>query len=314
MLTINARARIGDYEFPYVKSVEISSSYENLTDTCEITVPRKVVHEGQIITNGESLFAVGDKVTVTAGYDGNTEVIFSGYVARIKPHANITFSCEDPMWLMKQKSYTFSGKNETLKSVLSRISPTPYEAIDANLGRIRFSDRTGAYILKELRDTYGLYSWFRAGVLYSGLAYRVEGRKGAKMVFSENIINPDDLWFRKKEDIKLNIKAISIKPDNTKEEISFGDPEGEVRTIHLYNVSKADLQSRAQAEIDRIQRDGWTGQIKTLGQPTLRHGDVVSLVDNTNPDRNGKYLVKSIDYSINTDTGFLQTLHLGNQI
>ena len=268
------------------------------------------------VAQGESLFNVGDEVSISVGYSGNYTEIFQGYVSAIKPHENIEFSCEDKMWKLKQKNVTVSIKDATLKGLLSEIMPKdiPFDAIDAKLGTIRFTNRNVAYILKELRDTYGLYSWFRNGTLHSGLIYKPEiGQRKARFVFGENILNPYDLEYKNEKDVKIKIKAISVKPDNKREEVETGDEDGETRTLHFYNVPKSELKARAESEIKRLKYTGFYGGLKTFGEPTLFHGDIANIQDNTNPDRNGFYIIKGVDYETSVNSGFVQTLKLHNK-
>jgi len=55
--------------FDFVHSIEIDSSYENLTDTCKIVIPRKLVFEGlDLFTGDNPIFKRGDKIEVSLGY------------------------------------------------------------------------------------------------------------------------------------------------------------------------------------------------------------------------------------------------------
>jgi hypothetical protein len=314
MMAINVQVQAGDKRFDYAKEVSVNSSWENLTDTAKIIVPRKISYEGKTIVQGESLFSVGQKVEIKAGLDERLMPIYQGFITTIKPHENIEFACEDAMWKFKQSNINYSNNSATLKDLLHKISPIPFEAIDATLGSIRFTNRTPAYILKELRDTYGIYSWVRNGTLYSGLKYRPELQKTARFVFGENIINPYDLEYRKKEDVKIKVKAISIKPNNKRESVEFGDDDGAQRTLHFYNVPKSELTARAKAEIERLAYTGFYGKFKTFGIPAMNHGDIAHIIDNTNPDRNGKYLIKAVEKSLSVDGGYMQHLTLDSKV
>ncbi len=315
MLTINVQARTGgNKQFMYAHSVEVNSSWENLTDTAKMVVPRKVEYEGKTLVQGENLFKVGDEISIKAGFNGRLLPIYQGFITGIKPHETLEFSCEDAMWKFKQKTVTYSNPHATLKDLLSKISPIPVVAIDATLGSLRFTNRTSAYILKEIRDTYGLYCWVRNGTLYAGLIYRPEMQKTGRFVFAENIINPYDLEYKRKEDTKIKVKATSIKPDNKRESIEFGDEDGAQRTLHFYNVPKSELEARAKSEIERLRYTGFYGKLQTFGVPAMNHGDIAHIIDKTNPDREGKYMIKAVETRLSVSSGYLQSLQLDTKV
>ena len=284
---------VGEYTFHFVSEVEVSSSWEDLTDVASIVTPRKLRFEDQVIVQGESLFQRGDAVSIQLGYDGELDQVFQGNLSGITPGVPLRFRCEDDMWKLKQKSHTLSYKSPTLQQILTDISPIPFDAIDAELGPIRFSNRTGAQILEELRKTYGLQSWIREGTLYAGLAYRPDQASRHTFKFEWNIID-DNLEYQREDDISFRIKAVSMMPDNSKIELELGDPEGETRTLTYIGLSESQLRDTAQREMERLRVEGYSGSFTTFGQPQVRHGDYVTLIDERYGDRNGTYLVKRV--------------------
>src|SRR5687767_1349479 len=83
------------YRFKNVAELVVKSSYEYLTDTAEIIVPRKLEFAGKTIASDNGLFKRGDKVTIYAGYDFVLKEIFRGYLVDVKPGTPISFRCED---------------------------------------------------------------------------------------------------------------------------------------------------------------------------------------------------------------------------
>ncbi|HXU27949.1 MAG TPA: hypothetical protein VN698_12030, partial [Bacteroidia bacterium] len=55
---------------------------------------------------------------------------------------------------------------------------------------------------------------------------------------------------------------------------------------------------------------GFRGDIETLGEPFVNHGDVCQLTSKKLPERNGYYLIKAIKIKDGKD-GYFQTLTLG---
>lgn len=293
MKSADIRMQVGNFTFPYATEVEITSSWEELTDRATITVPRKLSFGGETITRGEGLFKIGDQVRIELGYDGNYVSRFSGYLTRIYPGTPLRFEAEDAMWLLKRNSLTKSYPKVTLQQLLADISPIPFQAATVQMGQFRLDRVTPAQALEHLRKEYGIQSWVRDGKLYSGLAYWPELRRERSFGFELNIIS-DSLEYQRQEDLRLKVQAISIQPDNSKKEVTVGDPDGEARTIYYYNLSEADLKALAERDLERFRYTGYKGSFTAFGEPDVQHGDLISLTDNRYGDRNGRYLTKQV--------------------
>jgi len=289
---------IGQYLFNYVHEVEVNSSWENLTDTATIILPKKLNFKNKPLANGaDALFKKGDKVKIELGYAGKLletyNTVFEGFISAIKPSIPFVLECEDAMWLLKQSSITKSWKSVSLKQLLSAIQPLTFDCDDIALGQFRVTRVTPAQILQELKEKYGLYSWVRDGKLYCGKVGSLLNANIRNFVFQEDIIN-SDLTYLRKEDIKLKVKGISILPNNTKIEVEEGDSDGELRTFNYYNLKEADLRKVVKQDAARLRYEGYKGNFESFLLPFVRHGDIVLLDDLLLPDRKGKYLVKSV--------------------
>jgi hypothetical protein len=182
------------------------------------------------------------------------------------------------------------------------------------LGPFRVSKASPAQVLDELRNTYFLKSFFREGKLYVGLAYWASLQKTHKIRFDLHVpTDGNNLEFVRKEDIKIKLVIIVISKDNSKNEYQYGDKEGEERTFHYFNITKAQADEYAKKEEERLRYDGYRGSLTIFGQPTFFHGDVADITDPVYPERDGKYLVKSVSTSFGTD-GFRQTLELDTRV
>ncbi|NJM16142.1 MAG: hypothetical protein HC896_12870, partial [Bacteroidales bacterium] len=104
-----------------------------------------------------------------------------------------------------------------------------------------------------------------------------------------------DLKYRNKDDIQLKVKAIGISGNNTRTEVEAGDADGELRTLFFYNIqSKAELEQRAMAELQKIKFDGYQGSLSTFHVPFVTPGNTVEIKDPMFADRSGKYHVDSV--------------------
>lgn len=312
MLRLTNKVTIGSFILAGVVSVEIESGWEMLTDTCKITLPAKIRHQGKFVNLAESrLINKGDSVKVELGYDDDNEVLFEGFVDNIEAGSPVTVLCQDWMWLLKREPQNLSYKEVTLKQLLKDTLPSGVElqAVDVSLGQFRLTKATAAMALEELKKAYYLHSWFRGNKLYAGLAYWPETSKTHTFRFQTNIIDDGtELTFKSAEETKIKVRAVSMKPDNSKIELELGDPEGEERTLHFYNLEKADLEKAANEEITRLRYDGYSGSFLTFGKPTVQHGDVVVIQD-PQYGREGRYFVKQVQTAFG-GSGYRQTIHL----
>jgi len=319
MLILQSNTEISGYNLDFVTDVEITSSWDNLTDTAKFTIPKKLVFKRKgevvddIVRGSTPIFDIGDPVTLNAGYLGgiNTSGIterFKGFISNINPSLPIEMEFEDDMYSFKQlKVGKYSVKGKTISEVLTAILPEgrnvegrDFIGSDRKIGYIRVNDprTTIAQLLKHLKDKHGVISYFRDGVLISGFAYITENPGGAPTnhIFNarKNIINSDSLEYSKKENYKVNLKVISTFLDNTKIEATAGDPDGDRRTIYVFEVPEADLQERADQELLKFKYEGFRGSFETFLEPQVKHGDSVTLIDDRITDKNGTYLVKSV--------------------
>ena len=131
----------------FVNSCEISSSWENLTDTAELIFPKdlyftdensqKVTWVGKNTIGSAAttpLLLRGDKITIELGYiyptgvaneeKIDTNVEFDGYITEINNDAPIRIKCEDKMWLFKQvrcKNQVFPSATYKLDSIIEAL-------------------------------------------------------------------------------------------------------------------------------------------------------------------------------------------------
>ena len=155
-------------------------------------------------------------------------------------------------------------------------------------------------------------SWFRDRKLYIGLAYWPETSKKHKITFERSVIS-HTLKYRNEDDIKIKLTVINITPENKKIEYQYGDDDGDVRTIHVYNRKKSDIDNLSLQQIQKMKYTGFQGSFVTFGQPAINHGDVIVLNSTEYPERNGEYLVKSVNTRFGS-AGFRQEVELDIKI
>jgi len=316
MMKLECSIKIGVYVFNYVVDLTSSTGIDQLTDTCTIDIPRKVSWQGKTIALGEDgIIRTGNRVTVKCGYDGTLQTVFKGYLKHIKPGTRVRLTCENEMYTLKSKVINKSFKSIDLTGLLGEILPSDivYAAADIQLGQIVISNMSVAKVLEQLRSDFGVYSYFRNDVLYSGFAYWPDIATEHNLRFGHNIIDDSSLEFIREEDVRLKVKAISIQKNNTRIEKEIGDPEGDQRTIFFYGIDAASLKSLAEAELQKLKYSGLKGSVTIFGEPFITKGDVVNITDPEYPERDGKYLVQGVDYKFGT-AGYRQKIELGPKV
>lgn len=318
MKLLASEIQIGEYTFRQVHEVEVNSCYDTLTDTCTISIPRKLSFKGKpLFLDKDSIFKKGDKVTVKLGYSfDKKEAIFEGFLIRMESGIPTKIYCEDYAYKLKEtKAFNLTYPVLDIEQLLKDILPSDLKYKvpgKIELGKARFTKVTAAQILRYLQDKFSINAWFRGNTLYVGLNYFPELQKEHGFGFQENIIS-DSLEFVRAEDIKISVKATSILPDNSKIEVVKGDAEGTERTIHFYNVNRTTLEERATKALTDFKFDGFTGSFTTFGNPVVRHGDIVRLTDNYYPEKSGRYIAKSVKTSFGR-SGYRQEIELAEKV
>jgi len=307
MIIVSIYITIGNLIFKYANSIKVDSSWMNMTDTCNITLPRKL----SLSKTGQPLFDLikpGQIVKVQIGYDNLLEDVFQGYVTRVMPTIPLQIEAEDSMYLLKKERFIFSLKSANLIDILKQIWKGDIDAFDAELGSFR-AEATGVKILEKIRDSYGLRSFFRGEKLVCGKPYEVENR--SNFTFNYEKLQERSLEYINAEDVKLRVKAISILPNNTRIEEIIGDEDGDERTLNFYNITSASqLKKLAEAELGRLKYSGYRGSFKTFGSKVIKHGDIVGIFGDTNNDVAGTYYVDRVVSTV-ANNGYKQEVHLG---
>lgn len=296
-----------------VTEVEITLDTEQLTDTCKITLPKRIKWDGA----AEIPVRRGDAVKVWLGYDDDLQLAFSGYVRDVGFKTPVVLMCEDEMFKLKQlpavkKAY----KSVTIETLLKDqgISYQLNVMGEQSLGQYRVTADTVASLLGHLHEN-GIRSFFRyeneQPVLYCGVLF--ERKESPTQVFATgvNIISDQSLEQQKAENIRLRFKAISLMPNNKKIKVEVGDADGEHRTLHTYNKTESELRAWAEQEIKRLKRDGLKGSFTTFGAKLVDKLTAIGI--KIDGEKKGVYQVKKNVIKYGT-SGFRQEITLGARI
>lgn len=263
--------------------------------------------------------------------------IFEGFITSVGSKRPIVLECEDNMWLLKQipcKPQVWPKEKsveDLLKSLLQGTDFTVNGLTKTTVGDLVIQDETVAQLLARLQKDFHFEAYFKGNELRIGSQVYIEDEaKTFTFEFQKNIIS-DELVFQRKDDVKLSAICESVNTvdggknkkgqTKTKEErltvLVYYDKtgvaqykekkkgedlpenvEGERRKLFYPNVKSAkDLFEKGIAELEKYYYTGFKGKFTTFAIPYVQMGDNVIIKDKLMPDRDGKYKVKSVNYT-----------------
>lgn len=284
-----------------VHEVEVEDDFRKLETTCNVKLPTtaRLVRAGEYLSEVETAkeFGAGDEIIVSLGYDGELHEEFHGYIRKVHPTTPLLLECEDAVYLLKRKNLQKTFGTTTLKAVLEYVLAGTGITLAGEVPTINFKkfylkNVSAAKALQKLKDEYGLTMYFKAfKSLFVGLSSDDDGVV-VKYRFGENVIDSNLEW-SDESDVRLRVKAVNIKTDNTQVDATVGDEDGELRTLYFYDLeSEAELEARAKEEMRKYRFSGYRGSFTAFLRPVVRVGNIARIQDPDFPERDGDYLVE----------------------
>lgn len=300
------------WDIDFVNQVEVVRDMECLTDTCSITLPKRVKWDGE----SETPIRRGDGVKVWLGYDGQLELAFVGYVRDVGLKTPVVITCEDEMYRLKlTPAKPMAYRSVDLSTLLADQGLGSAKVMgEQMLGAYRVTDATVASLLGRLSEN-GIRSFYMmeggGSVLYSGVLFERGTQPVQVFRTGLNIISDQNLTQQKAEAMRIKVKAVSLLPDNTKLKLELGDQDGELRTLHTYNKQEAELRAWAEQELKRLKVDGLTGSFTTFGYRLVDKLDNIGII--IDGQKMGVYQVKKnvIKFGV---SGYRQEITLGYRV
>ncbi|MCZ2393419.1 MAG: hypothetical protein LC105_06165 [Chitinophagales bacterium] len=295
------------------ESVQIDTSFKQLTQTAEITLPRAnfLSHN----RNVKEVFRIGDPIEINLGYDNNNTLEFAGYITRVSADVPVRIRCEDEMWKAKRIPVNYSATGVRLDTMLQSIAKGyGVDVAEIELGDVRFSQTHLGAVLAKLQNDWKLYTYFSDGKMICGKYYaQYSNEQPIRFAIERNTVS-NQLNYRNSEDIILKLKAISILANGEKVEYSIGDEGGDTMELTYYNISdRTILKKKADEDYQRAKLGGYDGSFTGFGIPTVKFGQKVKLSSSQYEDRNGEYYVEAVKKTFNS-SGYRQEIKLGGQV
>lgn len=299
-----------------VSEFRMETSYTNLTQTAEICIARKLKYFDRYKIR--EVFRKGDKVEVWLGYNEDVKLEFVGYIVQVAADFPILLKLEDEMYRLKKKEVNFSHPGITLKKLIKELLPNPEYQVnityDADFGKVMFSKTNMGEVLDKIKSDWNIHSYFRLvdgkPVLEIGSIYQTETDTEPVLFHLERNCVDQQLNYRRKEDIKIIIKGMSILPKGKNIKVEFGDHDGTVQRLTYYNRTQKDLELLVRKDYDRFKQDGMEGSFTALGIPSVRFGQKVKLMSWLYEERNGVFGIEGVTKTFSKN-GYRQEIKLG---
>ena len=290
--------------------VKIESSWQSLTDTADIVLPRKVKDFDRMRVS--EWFREGDPIEIYAGYNGNLSLEFSGYVKQVPAGIPLTITCEDEMYQLKRRAVSVSLEGCSLKELLQHVAPGYSIVCDETklLGSVRYSNMSASLVLEELAKS-GIRCWFVGKTLY------------AFSVSRSDWVDPVKVLLEKTAGESLKQKAVEntlvivrlLRKIGKKLTVEYGDKGAGrriTRELSGLELSVAQMENEAKSIYEQSKKPGLDGDVTLFGLPSLAHGMKIALRSSIYPEKNGTYRVDAITKTINSG-GYRQKFKLGDK-
>lgn len=302
---IEIESKAGKLSFTALNHCEIEHSIYNLGSTAKIRIPAsaRLRREGEKISESvqpAKIFERGDKITIYLGYDDKLEKEFKGFIFRINYTTPLEIECEGFEFQLRRSAEVKVFKSTTLKDLLAWAISGTEITLSGNIPEVKLANyvipagKSMLDVVQDIKDKYGLTAYFVDNLIYVGLAY-VPDYGEVKYSLGINTIKDNELKYRNADDVKLKVKAIWAKKDNTKLESHVGDSDGQERTLFFFNVGSAEeLQKLAEQEIKKYKYSGYEGKITTFLQPFSQPGMKARIIDTKYSEKDGTYYITSV--------------------
>lgn len=295
-----------------VNSASVSSAWNKQTDTAELILPRNIIDFDKQKVN--DYFRVGDKVEFHLGANTDDYIQeFKGYVTSVSADIPVTIKCEDEMWKLKQLPVNVSQKQTTLPKLLRAIAPNyTIDALEVELGTVRFRKTTVAEVLSKLKSDFGLNSYFDGDTLVVGKIYQ-DNTKTIDLHLEKDVLK-NNLEYKNKDDVKVKLKAISTTATGEKIEVEVGEEGGTQIQLSYFNVSsKSALEKLAKVDLEKYNQAGFKGDVEVLGNVDVKHGDKANISSDLYPERNGLYYIDEVGVKFIDSPVFRKILKIGRK-
>lgn len=292
-------------------------SIDNLCDSASFIIPAlcRMTDKNQSYKNIQSansgeIFSVGDKVSIYAGYDGKNDLQFQGFIVKIDFTVPLKVQCEGYSYQLKSQYYTKTFGKTTVRQVLNYIlRGTDITLSEKMSGEIDFEafpfkNKSGIQILEFLKEKYLLTVFFEYNKLYVGWLATYKPIT-VKHRLNWNVIKSDDLNFSSYTGSIVNIEVQSRKSTGELVKIKSNNitKAGSTKKLKVFLTNEMQMQIAANEAQEVHNKKGYSGSMLTFLKPFVRPGMTTQIIDTKYQERNGSYLIESVEGSFSPTGG-----------
>lgn len=323
MFRMTADVKIGNFKPVKPTALRWSRSVDDFSDSCKVKLPAITMlkREGDIYDRVQTglQFKEGMLVIVTAGYNGDNDVRFKGFVRRMNFTIPLEVECEGYSYQLRKKlDFSKSYKNTTVKKILNDlISGTDIRLSkhipEIPLSKATFVNCTGIQVLEWLKEKCLLTVYFVHEELYVGMQQLVP-TGSVKFKLGWNVVKDNELKFNdQKEFADVRIQVGTRRKDGQKEKQFVGKKDGQVKKYRSILNDPKVLAAIADEKRSQLVNRGYEGSITAFLKPFVVPGMSVTINDDRYPERTGRYFVQGVDGELSSSGG-RQKVKLGNTL
>lgn len=314
---------VGSFKPFKASSFEWHRTIDNMSDWAVMKLPTIAMlkKQGETYERVETglQFKEGMPVLMHAGYDGQNDLRFKGFVRRINFSTPLEIECEGYSYQLRKKlDFSKSYKNTTVRSILSDVVAGTDIKLHASIPEVpiekaTFQNVTGLQVLEWLKDKCLLTVYFIFDELYVGLE-QLETTAQAKFRLGWNVVKDSELKFntdREFADVRIMVGGRAKTGVQAKGFV--GKQDGQVKKFRsIINNQEALKKIAAQKRLELVNH-GYEGSITAFLKPCVEPGMAVAIEDTRYPERQGKYFVTGVKGSFSTSGG-RQKILIGNSL
>jgi len=323
MFKMTADIIIGPFKSLKPSAIKWSKSVDNFSDSCTIKLPAisMLKKEGDTYERVQTglQFKEGMKVEVFAGYDGENDRQFKGFIRRLNFTIPLEVECEGYSYQLRKKlDFSKAYQATTVKKILQDlVEGTDIKLSDSipliPIDKATFQNVSGVQLLEWLKEKCLLTVYFNEDILYCGMQ-QLDVKQTKKFRLGWNVIKDNELKFNdRKEFADVRIQIDTRKKDGTKEKGFVGKKDGMVKKFKSIIKDKSILEKIAAEKRNEIVNRGYEGSITAFLKPYVLPGMAVDIDDTKYPERKGKYFVSGVDGEFSTSGG-RQKIKIGNSL
>ncbi len=303
-LVLQQKLKIGAITFPVIQKAVLESARDEPADRLTVELPR---YKGFKIADIKENAAVSWQ----AGYEGQKLADeFTGQVDEIIPGTPFQIIAYDPMRLLMFRRLKRNFSKQSLSSILPQLGLEKWNLVDdPGPINLRCYGRSARWVIWQLRRL-GFWCYFEDGSLVIRSAkFQTKGDPPI-FQFRKNIIKGENLKVIDQKQLQVVVRCEEPKSGSIKE-VSFGEGDEKLE-CEVENMDKNSLEGRAKELHGQLTGARFEGSFKTFAVPSVRHSQVVKIIDQQDERRTRKAGVVRVVKEYSGSSGYYhQTIHLG---